>query len=113
MNIRSLIAGVAIVLVAAGLGGTASAQSAPLPVGYWVTADGSETFLIGGNGYCRFAASNGLSVEGSCEWNPSSRGGILTIMNTNNYIPAPIYYNVIWMDRQTISVFGDVFRKRG
>ena len=101
-------------LMAMTIIGIANAQS-PAPIGFWVTEDGSEQLLIGSNGYCKFYAVNQqmtTKVWGECSWNASSNGGILTIMNQGNYIPAPIYYNIIWVDQQTITVYGDVMHKR-
>jgi hypothetical protein len=111
MGVRALLAGVACV-VAIGFGGAAGAQSASAPVGYWVTADGSEMLFVSETG-CKFAASNGFTVLGTCAWNPTSRGGILTIMNVYNYKPAPIRYTIVWVNQNTITVWGDVFHKRG
>jgi len=91
--------------------GIAVAQGAPAPIGYWTTDDGSETLLIEQSGTCKFAGGK-LVILGRCSWNPSSRGGILTIMNVYNYKPAPIYYNIVWVDRRTIRVYGDVFHRR-
>lgn len=111
MGVRTFLASMACV-VAVVFGTAAGAQSAPAPVGYWVTADGSEMLLVSETG-CKFAASNGFTVLGKCGWNPTSRGGILTIMNVYNYNPAPIRYNIVWVNQKTITVWGDVFYKRG
>jgi hypothetical protein len=90
----------------------ALAQAAP-PVGFWVTRDGSEQLLITQNGQCSLADRNGRpTTSGSCSWNSSSRGGILTIMSQQLYRPAPIYFNVVWVDQNTISVEGDIFYRR-
>jgi hypothetical protein len=42
----------------------------------------------------------------------NAAGGILTIMNTNQFQPAPIYENIVWINRSSISVWGDVFIRR-
>ena len=90
----------------------ALAQAAA-PVGFWVTQDGSEQLLITQNGQCSLADRNGRpTTSGSCSWNSTSRGGILTIMSQQLYRPAPIYFNVVWMNQNTISVEGDVFYRR-
>ncbi|MDE2016494.1 MAG: hypothetical protein KGI57_02180 [Hyphomicrobiales bacterium] len=99
-----------------GGAGVAFAQSAPAPVGYWTTADGSETLFVDAGGTCKFEAWVGGAhslIVGSCSWNPTSTGGVLTIMNVNQYKPAPIYESVVWVDRDTITVWGDVFKRRG
>ena len=93
----------------------AHAQSAP-PIGLWSTADGHERLLVSQNGYCDFAAegpSGQAHILGACGWSSTSRGGILTIMNKNQFKPAPIRYNIVWINQQSISVWGDVFYRRG
>jgi hypothetical protein len=92
---------------------TPAQAAAPMPIGYWVTDDGVQTLLIQQNLQCSLQnPSANWIVGGSCSWNASSNGGILTIMNVNQYQPAPIYLNVIWIDEQTISVEGDVFHRQ-
>ena len=107
--------------VAFGIGLTASlavlaspAQAgAPVPVGYWTTDDGGETLIIQQSAQCSLQTTTGYMIGGSCSWNSSSNGGILTIINgINQYQPAPIYFNIIWVDQQTITVEGDVFHRR-
>lgn len=106
-----------VALLCLGLGAAplgARAQSAA-PIGQWSTADGHERLMVTQNGYCDFAAegpSGQTHVLGSCSWRSSSRGGILTIMNTNQFKPAPIYYNIVWINQRSISVWGDVFFRR-
>lgn len=90
----------------------AHAQSAP-PFGFWTTADGSEQLLITQSAQCSLADRYGRpTTSGSCSWNPSYAGGILTIMSSQLYKPAPIYFNVIWVNQTTIKVNGDVFYRR-
>ena len=87
--------------------------SAPVPIGYWTTDGDGETLIIQQSGQCSLQASNGYAIGGACSWNASSNGGILTIINgINQYQPAPIYFNIIWVDQQTITVEGDVFHRR-
>lgn len=94
----------------------AFAQAA-VPVGFWSTADGYETFQVSANGYCDFQATQPETnlythVVGQCWWQSSSNGGIMTIMNTTNYKPAPIYENIVWVNSTTITIWGDVFYRR-
>jgi hypothetical protein len=107
-----------VVLIAVGvvafLPVMARAQ-APFPVGNWATRPPSERLYVSASG-CRFTGTNGVSttvIEGGCSWNPSSQGGILTIMNVHQLVrPAPIYYNVVWINSKQITVYGDVFYKQ-
>jgi hypothetical protein len=52
------------------------------------------------------------TTSGPGKWNPSSRGGILTIMSSQTYRPAPVYFNVVWVNQSTITVEGDVFYRQ-
>jgi len=92
----------------------AIAQEAPVPSGSWATNPPSEKLLVTASG-CRFSGNNGVSsvlIEGDCSWKPSSAGGILTIINVHAYKPAPVYFNVIWVDAKHIKVEGDLFSKQ-
>jgi hypothetical protein len=111
MRVRAGVASLASALSVLAFAQAADAQSA-VPIGIWTTVDGSEMLVIERSATCRFSARGGFTVLGRCSWNPSSRGGILTILNQYNYKPAPIYYNVVWVNASTISVFGDIFHKR-
>jgi hypothetical protein len=110
-TVRFALAGCAFAF-ALLFGETAGAQEAPAPVGYWLTQPPSESLLVDASGLCKFAAVNSLPVQGSCSWKPSSRGGILTIIGHNTYLPAPVYFNVVWVNARTIRVWGDVFYKK-
>jgi hypothetical protein len=107
------------VLTAAGLAagflaastGIAHAEAAA-PVGLWATQDGSEQLLVSQSG-CSLANGAGVpTTSGPCTWNPSSRGGILTIMSSQTRKPAPVYFNVVWVNQSAITVQGDVFYRR-
>ncbi len=92
----------------------ASAQGSPAPIGYWATNPASEQLFVSASG-CKFTGTNGqtsIVIEGKCSWNPSSAGGILTIMNIHFYKPAPVYYNIIWVNAKQIKVEGDLFYKQ-
>ncbi len=93
---------------------SAFAQSA-MPYGYWTTAHGEESLLISGSG-CKLDAAAGGGMQtvsvGECNWRSSSRGGILTIISTMTYRPAPVYFNVLWINKSKISVQGDIFYRR-
>jgi hypothetical protein len=111
--IATRVAGAALAgLLLSGLASAAHAQSPP-PIGFWTTADGGEQLLVQQNGECSLADAQGRpTTSGACSWNASYAGGILTIMSSQLYQPAPIYFNVIWVNQTTIKVNGDVFYKR-
>jgi hypothetical protein len=91
--------------------GAALAQAAP-PIGYWTTQGDGERLLIEATGSCSFMAVGGVEVAGSCTWNPSSAGGILTLYYSTARGLAPIYWSVIYRNATTITVDGDVFYRR-
>ena len=114
--------GISAVLVCAatvlGLAGRTYAQ-APAPYGVWAIGNDSSnyaTFIITPNG-CQFKGTSPntgpVLIAGACSWDSTSRGGILTIMNVYNYQPAPIRYNIVWINQTTITVYGDVYHKTG
>jgi len=83
----------------------ASAQS-PAPIGFWTTQSG-ETLLVTQSGECSQGLNGRITAAGRCTWNSTSGGGILTI-----YVNGPVYYNVVWINPTTISVWGDIFYRR-
>jgi hypothetical protein len=92
--------------------GLAHASGSAAPVGFWSTGNGAEQLLISQSG-CSLANGAGVpTTSGPCSWNASSRGGILTIMSSQTRRPAPVYFNVVWVNQSTITVEGDVFYRR-
>jgi hypothetical protein len=94
----------------------ASAQSgAPVPFGNWATKPATEQLSVTPS-WCRFTANNGASIvllqEGTCSWDPTSAGGILTIINVHFYQPAPVRYSIVWVNAKTIKLDGDVMYKQ-
>jgi hypothetical protein len=88
-----------------GLGQPAFAQSAA-PFGFWATESG-ETLLVTQGGSCSLALNGSITTAGRCTWESSYAGGILTI-----YSNGPVYFNVIWVNQNTIRVWGDLFIRR-
>ena len=103
---------VLLAITLAALPAAAFAQAAPVPLGYWTTADNSEQLLIQAGPFCSFVATAGTNVGGSCGWNPSARGGILSIWYSTIGGPAQVQFNIVWINQTTISVWGDVFYRR-
>ena len=97
-------------LMALGLSAPAAlAASAPAPVGVW-ESDSGEHLVVGET--CGIEANGVQGAVGSCSWDPDGQGGILTIINVNAYQPAPVYFNVVWLDQSTISVSGSRFHRK-
>jgi hypothetical protein len=97
--------GLAGALLGAGISHPAFAQS-PAPFGFWTTESG-ETLLVTQSGSCSQGLNGSITVAGRCSWESSYGGGILTI-----YANGPVYYNVVWVNQNTIRVWGDLFTRR-
>lgn len=113
MRARKWLAATALAtgLLAAATG-TAHAGGAAAPVGFWITGNGSEQLLVSQSG-CSLANGAGIpTTSGPCSWNASSNGGILTIISSQTRRPAPVYFNVSWVNQSTITVEGDVFYRQ-
>lgn len=83
--------------------------ASPPPYGFWISDDGGSQLLVG-QGQCSLGDSFGnITTAGSCSWNGTSGGGILTIMTVATRIPSPVYFNVVWVDPSTITVWGQYF----
>jgi hypothetical protein len=46
---------------------------------------------------------------GVCDWNANSTGGVLTLIYSSPVGPQHVYYNVTYVNEDTISVYGDIF----
>jgi hypothetical protein len=86
---------------------------APPPIGHWATSPATEELYVYQNGTCGFFFKGKLQVSGSCSWDASSAGGILTISYPMPLRPGLVRYNIVWVNRTTIRVWGDVFHRKG
>jgi hypothetical protein len=103
---QAFFAAVLALFVAAGTSG-ALAQ-APPPLGHWATYRAGEELYVHQNGWCSFLANHRVTVQGRCTWDATSRGGILTIIYPMPLEPGKVRYNIVWINRTTISVWGDI-----
>jgi len=101
------------VLLMAATASNSLAQGAPPPFGHWVTSPATEELWVFQNATCSFVFKGKTTVSGRCTWDASSRGGILTIIYPMPLEPGKVRYNVVWVNRTTITVWGDVFHKKG
>jgi len=90
----------------------AAAQSAA-PIGVWRTADGSEGLVVQANRSCGFLFRGRPRYSGTCTWQSSYRGGILTLTYPMPLAPGHIRWSIVWINATTITVTGDVFHKIG
>ncbi|MCW5746491.1 MAG: hypothetical protein KIT36_09860 [Alphaproteobacteria bacterium] len=95
-----------IVLAAA----TPALAQAPPPIGHWRSRTSTAQLLVYQNGSCAFLGTQ--PVQGTCSWNASSRGGILTLQYPMPLEPGKIYFNIIWVNQTTITVFGEYFYRQ-
>jgi hypothetical protein len=90
--------------------GDALAQAGP-PFGTWGSTAGPATLYVSPQ-ICYFESRvRNYRIQGTCSWNPSYNGGILTIYNASQS-NAPIYENIVYVDDTTISVWGEIFRRQ-
>jgi hypothetical protein len=99
------------VLFLPGIAASAAAQSAP-PIGRWTTTPAAEQLVVESNRNCAFFFKGKISWQGTCSWNSSSRGGILTVVYSTVMGPAKMYFNIIWVDAKTLKMEGDVFHRQ-
>jgi hypothetical protein len=109
---RLFVSAVVFALLAASTTSTSRAQAAPPPTGHWETTPPTEQLNVYSNGSCAFLFRGRITVAGRCTWDASSRGGILTIIYPMPLEPGKVRYNIVWVNRTTITVFGDVFHKK-
>jgi hypothetical protein len=109
---KSVICSVFLALLVVSTSSIAQAQ-APPPIGRWAQSprDGTESLVVYQNGQCAFFVRGRVQVGGTCSWQSSSRGGILTITYPMPLEPGHVRYNIVWINRTTITVFGDVMHK--
>ena len=90
-------------LFAAALLGPQIAQAqSPAPVGLWQGLNSGDYINVQANGSC--SASGSINVAGTCTWQSSAAGGILTMTYPWTLAPGHIYWNIIWIDRNTMMV---------
>jgi hypothetical protein len=105
---RSAICAIVLVLLLASVPSPSGAQAAPPPFGHWATSPPTEELYVYQNGLCAFYFQRRPRVQGRCSWDATSRGGILTITYPMPLEPGKVRYNIVWINRQTISVWGDI-----
>jgi len=100
-----------VALVIASLHPIAALAAAP-PCGRWATVDRVEELDVFSTG-CRFLVRGRTQFVGRCGWNPSTRGGILSISYPMPLRPGIVRYSIVWINKNTITVFGDVMHSLG
>jgi hypothetical protein len=90
----------------------ARAQAAPAPIGNW--ANKTEGLVVEQSGTCGFLVNGKVAYSGTCKWEtPSAKGGILDLQYPMPLAPGHIRWSVIYVNKTTITLDGDVFYKQG
>jgi len=88
------------------------AQGSPAPIGLWQGQNSGDYMMIQANGAC--SASGTVNVSGSCSWNATSTGGVLTMTYPMPVAPGHIYWSIRWISRDVILVNNvEQFFRRG
>jgi hypothetical protein len=95
------LARIAFVAAALCVSPLAHAQS-PAPIGVWQGLNSGDYLVIQANGSC--SARGTVNVAGTCTWQSSSAGGILTMTYPWTIAPGHIYWNIIWVNKTTLMV---------
>jgi hypothetical protein len=101
---------IAAIALAAAFAPIAASAQAPPPYGHWATQGKIEELVVNQNATCGFFYRGRVKVSGRCTWMSTGRGGILDIIYPMPVQPGHVRYNVVWVNRTTITVWGDVFR---
>jgi hypothetical protein len=89
-----------------------NAQGSPPPIGLWQGMNSGDYLMIQANGAC--SASGTVNVSGSCAWNATSTGGVLTMTYQWTIGPARIHWSIRWLGRDLILVNNvEQFARRG
>lgn len=97
---RIAAAGLAIGLMAPGH--AAVAQESPPPLGLWRGTASGDALWIRGDGEC--SASGSINISGSCTWDATATGGILTMTYPWVTAPGHIYWSIRWLKWNVILV---------
>jgi len=89
----------------------ARAQNAPAPVGYWNNQGKTNSLVVEQNGTCGFLVNGKAKWSGTCTWQASARGGILTLTYPMPVAPGHIRWSVVYVNQTSITVDGEAFSK--
>ncbi len=91
---------------------TARAQGAAPPIGYWNNQGKTNSLVVEQNGTCGFLVNGKAKWSGTCTWQASARGGILTLTYPMPLAPGHIRWSVVYVNQTTITVTGETFYKQ-
>ena len=85
---------------------------APMPIGNWYSKTSPSVLVVEQTANCGFFYKGKVQVSGRCTWNASSNGGILDITYPMPLEPGHVRYNIVWIDKDKIRVWGEVFYRK-
>lgn len=95
-----------------GLSPAATAQGSPAPIGLWQGLNSGDYIMVQPNGAC--SASGSVNVAGTCSWNATSTGGVLTMTYQWTIGPARIHWSIRWLGRDMLLINNvEQFARRG
>ena len=90
----------------------AQAQGSPAPIGLWQGQNSGDYIMVQASGAC--SASGTVNVSGTCAWNATSTGGVLTMTYQWTIGPAHLHWSIRWISRDVILVNNvEQFARRG
>jgi hypothetical protein len=111
VSFKTLCATFALMLLAAISSSAARAQNAPAPIGYWNNQGKTNSLVVQQNGTCGFLVNGKAKWSGTCRWQASARGGILTLTYPMPLTPGHIRWSVVYVNQTTMTVDGETFYK--
>lgn len=90
----------------------ATAQGSPAPIGLWQGLNSGDYIMVQPNGAC--SASGSINVAGTCTWNATSTGGVLTMTYQWTIGPGRIHWSIRWIGRNMLLINNvEQFERRG
>ncbi len=91
---------------------TAGAQGSAAPIGLWQGQNSGDYLWVQSNGTC--SAQGTVNVSGTCTWNATATGGVLTMTYPWTIAPGHILWSIRWVNRNVIFVNNvEQFVRRG
>lgn len=89
-----------------------NAQGSPAPIGLWQGMNSGDYIMVQPGGAC--SASGTVNVAGTCTWNATSTGGVLTMTYQWTIGPGRIHWSIRWLGRDLLLINNvEQFARRG
>jgi len=111
-NLRTTIRLLLCLLPLLALSQATHAQGSPAPIGLWQGQNSGDYIMVQANGAC--SASGSVNVAGTCTWNATSTGGVLTMTYQWTIGPARIHWSIRWISQDLLLINNvEQFARRG